>query len=257
MKLICLANLRFPTEKGQGWQIAKMCEAFVLNGAEVELWHPNRKQPPSLINQDPFSFYNLKPILKIRAIFNWDVMPLEKYLPPSIFRLLFIVYSFSWGLLVVLKTKKMLADIYYTREFPIIFWLTLFKLPVIYEVHYISGILNKLIMGFVAKSRHIKLVVTMTNFLKQRCLKMGFAEDKVLVLADAVELKMFANLPSKDECRLKINLPKNKKIIGYIGRFENMGKGKGITELIKAVAEIVKSNLARKPYFSSFFLVGG
>ena len=54
MKILYLANLRLPTEKAYGIQIAKMCEAFADSGQEVLLFYPHRQNP--VISQDIFSY---------------------------------------------------------------------------------------------------------------------------------------------------------------------------------------------------------
>lgn len=52
MKLLYIANLRMPTPKAYGIQIAKNCEAFARAGLEVELVVPSR---PTL-NQDFYDY---------------------------------------------------------------------------------------------------------------------------------------------------------------------------------------------------------
>ena len=56
IKILCLANVRVPTEKAHGIQIMKMCEAFARRGAEVELVVPRRR---NLIVTDPFKYYGI------------------------------------------------------------------------------------------------------------------------------------------------------------------------------------------------------
>ena len=57
MKILYIANARIPTEKAHGFQICKMCEQLSLQGAEVELIVPKRKNK---ITQDVFQYYDLK-----------------------------------------------------------------------------------------------------------------------------------------------------------------------------------------------------
>ena len=56
-KLIYIANLRLPTEKAYGIQIAKMCEAFGALGLDVELVTPYRI---SKIKDNLFDYYSIK-----------------------------------------------------------------------------------------------------------------------------------------------------------------------------------------------------
>ena len=55
-KLIYIANLRLPTEKAYGIQIAKMCEAFASQDTDIILVYPFRKNQ---IEYDIFSYYSL------------------------------------------------------------------------------------------------------------------------------------------------------------------------------------------------------
>src|SRR3989338_10217925 len=105
MRLIYIANIRFPTEKAHGIQIMSMCEAFAKNGAEVELVISRR----SKIKEDPFSYYGIKPIFKITRLKTFDLTPYGKVLrafPYHIQRLHFIKKVLAYA-------KKNPADIYY------------------------------------------------------------------------------------------------------------------------------------------------
>ena len=56
MKILYIANLRMPTEKAYGYQIAKMCEAFTLARHQVELVVPKRKR---LVKEDFYTYYDI------------------------------------------------------------------------------------------------------------------------------------------------------------------------------------------------------
>ncbi len=69
MRILYIANIRLPTEKAHGVQIAKMCEAFVLQGVEVELVVPTRR---THITENPFAYYGVKKVFSIKRIFTFD-----------------------------------------------------------------------------------------------------------------------------------------------------------------------------------------
>jgi len=71
---------------------------------------------------------------------------------------------------------------------------------------------------------------------------MGFPKEKMLVSPDAVDLSLFETLPKKEECRRLLELPLERPIIGYIGRFQTMGMEKGVPELIEAMAHLPSVN---------------
>lgn len=67
--------------------------------------------------------------------------------------------------------------------------------------------------------------------------RMGVSEAKIVVVPNGIDLSEFADLPPKGCFKKKFNIPKNKKIILYLGRIH---KTKGIDLLIKAHAYMIK-----------------
>jgi glycosyltransferase involved in cell wall biosynthesis len=86
------------------------------------------------------------------------------------------------------------------------------------------------------------MVPVLTPFIKKQFLTMGFPKEKLFVSPDAVDLTLFEDLPSKEECRRLLDLPLDHPIIGYIGRFQTMGKEKGIPELVEMMAHLSSVN---------------
>jgi glycosyltransferase involved in cell wall biosynthesis len=52
----------------------------------------------------------------------------------------------------------------------------------------------------------------------------------------------FEGLPTKEECRLRLDLPLGHPIVGYIGRFQTFEMEKGIPELIQAMTYLPSFN---------------
>ncbi len=75
----------------------------------------------------------------------------------------------------------------------------------------------------------------------------GFPEAKILVAHDAVDLDEFVVSESKIELREKLDLPVEKSIVGYIGRFQTMGMEKGVPELVKSMKHLVANNPENPP----------
>lgn len=98
-------------------------------------------------------------------------------------------------------------------------------------------------------SKSFKGIVTIHNKIKDRLVRMGFPENKIIVLEDAVQHSFIEQkLPSIDQLKISLNFPTNKKIITYIG---SLKKGKGIGKIIK---------LSKKLFYRDdiiFHLVGG
>lgn len=76
-----------------------------------------------------------------------------------------------------------------------------------------------------------------SQFLKKQVLQFTkFEEEKIHLLPSPIDLKKFADFSvSKEEARLKLNLPVGKKILGLAGRFD---RNKGHDLLLRAFLEL-------------------
>jgi glycosyltransferase involved in cell wall biosynthesis len=237
-KLIYIANARLPTEKAHGFQIVKMCEAFVQNGVQVLLMHPFRYQSDSLKGQSIFEYYSVPRIFEAHRLFNLDIIRLEKLIPKRITVSSVFVHAMLWGLYAALKARRLGADLYYTRDVAVAYWLVRFKLPTVYEAHAIPKRAQKMLLVQLASQRKLIFVAVLTSFIKEQLLKIGFPVEKIVVHPDGADLSLFANLPNKEKCRQILGLPQSRPIIGYIGRFKTLDREKGIPELVQAAAEL-------------------
>lgn len=239
MKLLYLANARLPTEKAHGYQICKMCEAFAKNGVEVLLLHPDRHQPNNrLQTASVFDYYGITPTFNIQTLPNWDVVRLIKFIPDRAFALFFFTHAFLWGFYAAWVAGREKADLYYTRDSSVAFWLVRLGLPTVYEAHVVPKRGQRLLLRQLTQTSALQLVVVLTSFIKKEFVEMGFPAEKVIVQPDAVDLSLFADLPDKQECRKRLELPLDRPIIGYIGRFRTMEMEKGIPELVEAMAQL-------------------
>ncbi|MGK7905034.1 MAG: glycosyltransferase family 4 protein [Hormoscilla sp.] len=228
-----------PTEKAHGYQICKMCEAFAQNGLEVLLVHPDRHQPnSSLQTTSVFDYYGITPTFKIQTLPNWDVVRLIKFIPDRAFPLFFFTHAFLWGFYAAWIAGREKADLYYTRDITVAFWLVRLGLPTVYEAHVVPKRGQRLLLRQLTQTSALQLVVVLTSFIKKEFVEMGFPAEKVIVQPDAVDLSLFADLPDKQECRKPLGLPLDRPIIGYIGRFRTMEMEKGIPELVEAMAQL-------------------
>lgn len=243
MKLVYLTNARLPTEKAHGYQICKMCEAFAQNGGEVLLLHPFRRQAdPSLSGRTVFDYYGIRPVFQVRTLKNLDVVPLSRFIPDGMFTPIFFAHALIWGYYAARVAREHKADLYYTREATIAFWLARMGLPTVYEAHVVPNRGQGWLLRRIARHPSLRLVVALTSFIRQRFLDMGFPSDRLIVLPDGVDLDLFEGLPSKEECRRRLGLPLDPPIIGYIGRFRTLEMEKGIPELVEAIGRLASAN---------------
>jgi glycosyltransferase involved in cell wall biosynthesis len=224
-----------------------MCEALAQNGVEVQLWHPYRRQISlKLKGRGVFDYYGLPQVFGVRMLRNFDVVRLERVFPKASFPLVFFAHAFLWGLYAALSARREMADLYYTRDSVVAYWLLRLGLPTVYEEHVVPRRAQRLILRRIACDSQLRFVVVLTSFIKNSFLQMGFAEEKVVVLPDGVDLSLFTNLPSREECRGSLGLPQERPIIGYIGRFQTLGQEKGIPELVQALGGLPPLN-GREP----------
>ena len=235
-KLIYIANARIPTEKAHGIQIMKMCEAFGVQGIEVELVLPRRLNS---IRENQFDYYGVKKTFKITKLPTLDFIALG----------LGQFGFFAETLIFLIASKIYLLfknyDILYTREL----LAGLFLKDIVLEIHSLpsseTSLPNFLLQKIWQKA---KAILVLTSFIKNELVARGVPADKILVLPDAVDLEKFDIKISKEEARRKLNLPQDKKIILYTGSFY-LYDWKGVDVLLKTAEEFGTDFL--------FLLVGG
>ncbi len=243
MKIVYLVNARLPTEKAHGYQIVKMCQALSEQGSTVSLLHPYRHQSHAeLAGVDPFEYYGVPDVFEIRTLKNLDLIALLKYGPKSLAPIFSFLHSFLWSLYATVSTRKQRADVYYTRNFELAYWLVCMGMPTVLEVHSIPGKGRKWLLQRILQKQSLQLVVALTSFIKDRLTSMDFPSSRVKVLPDGVDLALFDIIPEKLECRRQLGLPEDRPIIGYVGRFQTVGREKGIPQLIDSMLPLRSIN---------------
>lgn len=225
-RLIYIANIRLPTEKAHGIQIMKTCEALARQGAEVELVVPRRLNH---IKDDPFAFYGVAKNFKIIRLWCLDLISLD------IFGALgFWIESWTFYRSVKKYLNKQSGAIYYTRDLPMAYWLSKEVSPVFYEIHTLP---DRISSKYKEVWERCKGLIVISGGLKNALLKQGVAESKILVAHDAVDLRQFKINETKEECRKKLGLPPDDKIVIYTG---HLYEWKGAEVLIEAAGELYR-----------------
>lgn len=202
MRIAYILNQRFPTEKAYGIQVAKMCEAFVLAGAEVILFVPTR---PSAFNPDPFQYYGVKGFTIVRvASPDW-------YWPRYLDRFAFKIKNWVSARRLMKTVRKYMPDIVYTRDESIA------RYAQVFEAH---------------KMTYKKIpVVAISASLKEALVEQGMDASKILIAHDGVSPEDFAVAPEP-------TIPRDLPVVGYVGQLRTMGMEKGIDTLLAAVARV-------------------
>jgi len=220
MKLFYVANLRLPTEKAHGIQIMKMCEALALNGCDVQLCCPWRFND---IIDDPFEYYNIKKIFTIKKIPCLDLIPLDGLFG----NFSFWVQTFSFLIFFKIYLFFQEKGIVYTREQFVGLLFNNFVL----EVHDLPLKIKILHQKIWQKA---KKMIVLTSIAKIRLLETGLSEEKIMIAADGVDIQDFDVSISKDDARVKLGLPRDKRIIMYSGSFFRYG-WKGVDILLSSI----------------------
>lgn len=242
-RLLYVTNSRLPTEKAHGYQICKMCEALSENGVEVLLLHPYRHQnAASLRCENIFDYYGIQSTFEVRTLQNLDIVRLERFFRGGTFKGVFFTHALAWGLYATLNARREGANLFYTRDSAMVYWLVRFGLPTIFEAHVVPKGGQRWLLERVAKSKWLRLVLLLSSTMQKQFEGMAFPSEKMMVLPHGVDLTRFAGVPSKEECRQRLGLPFLRKIIGYIGRFEAVGMEKGVNEVVQAMSHLDSVN---------------
>jgi len=229
MKLIYLSNLRMPTERAYGIQIAKTCEAFSDLGVNLELVMPRRKNPRT----DSISiYYDVRDNFRIKRIYAPDF-----YLPGGLDRVAVNIKEVISALLLCFYALNQKADIIYSRDEWPLYFLSFFKKNLVFEAHRFSNLRKFFYRRF--KNKNFKIIV-ITKHLKDDFIKMGFKEEKILVAPDGVDLAEFEINISREEARTKVSLPLNNHIVMYSG---HLFEWKGADTLLEAAKLISNDQL--------------
>lgn len=236
MKLYYIASARIPHKKAYAIQIAKMCEAFVEEGVEIELILPKQKG----VTDDVRAYYKLRtsfPVTRLPALDFYDSGKWGYFLSSLSFTISYVFY-------LLLKKLQGNGGIVYTIDMDTFSFVAsaFLGMPCFLETHggKAETLRNKLFF------KKVKGVVVINSIIKKQIVKtLAFPEDRMLVWPNGIDLGLFRDV-SKDEARNKLSLPKDGKIVMYCGRFYGW---KGFEVLVDAAEQI--------PPGISVYIVGG
>ncbi|MBU4331850.1 glycosyltransferase family 4 protein [Patescibacteria group bacterium] len=224
MKLTYIATSVIPAQKANSYQVMKMCEAFTHERVDVELLIPVRFG--GVRNKgDAFEYYGVEKSFRIRKIFSIDLIPLEKII--GHFGFWIQNASFTIFLSIYLLFRR--VDVVYTRDKFALFFLALCgRKNLIWEAHSFP---KKFSWAYEFILKRLKRTIVITEGLKKEFIKVGYPEQKILVASDAVDLEEFNIKESQEDCRKKLDLPTDKKLILYTG---HLFQWKGVYTLADA-----------------------
>lgn len=214
MKISFVINMRMPTEKAHGYQIAKMCEMLALEGADVSLVVPTRKNKTE---GDIFSYYDVRKNFLVKYVPTFDALA---FLWSS--RLGFYAQAVSF--ILALRRESISRDTVIVTRNPEIAWLYgRKKYRIFYDAHSFpahgTGLLKWLL-------KNAEGIIANSNGTANAFRSAGF--DNVLVAPNAVDLANFALTESVD--RGSLGLPHG-RIAMYVGHLYGW---KGVNVIVDA-----------------------
>ena len=256
MNLLYLSTARIPSEKANTYQVLQMCDALATQGIDVTLLYPRRTNTTAMRQvQDVRGYYGLchdfpmvpLPTLDfIRAsgkLLN-RVPRIKQSVQHRLFRLLMTSYSRS----VLRYLKQHTADVYYTRNFEVLQALVRSRPElsqrIFYEAHSFPQKPDEQQKQAQAL-KQIGGVIAITRHLKELYVQQGIQPDRILVAPDGVDLRRFEQVEmTQREARAHLRLPRERFIVGYVGRLHTLGKEKGINHLTEAIAVLKRESPA-------------
>ena len=239
MSILYITQARIPTEKAHGVNIISMCKFFNRNDKDFKLVVPKINNK---IKENTFEYYGIDEKFTIVRLLTISIFKLEKILGPLVF---FIqLFSFYISVFFYLLFKSRSSNTIYTRDY-IASFLSLLGFKVVYECHSIP----KKRRLFFLICRLFNKIIVISDGIKKEFLEKGFQKEKVLLVPDAVNLDIFIKDMSKEDAREMLNLPKDKNIVCYCGKFKTMGMDKGIKDILSALTYLKQEVL--------FLAVGG
>lgn len=220
MKLLYLANIRFPTEKAHGVQIMKMCEAFARAGVEVELAVPNLQ---SDIPEDPFSYY------AITTRFPITRLPVLECGARG--RIRFYIQTFSFALSALFFLRKRSCDVIYGRDEVVLLATRVFGWKkTVWEAHgYFNVVVRRML-------RTCPLIVVTSRGIKDFYSAKG-SRARILIAPNGIDLGDFTPPTDKGIARRRLGLPLDAYIAMYIGRLDGW---KGVQTFCEAADFLTK-----------------
>jgi glycosyltransferase involved in cell wall biosynthesis len=227
MRIAYCTNVRLPSERAHGHQIAKVVKALTDESHDVELFVPYRR---NTIQASFESYYGLTSPVHVHHLGSLD--GIAAWWAPGVLGLKLMTYLFTRSLRRVLASRRTQFDVLYTRTPEILPSLTGLSVPVIVELHKIPRTGRN---AFLRQLRKCRLIVALTGPMRTELIHMGVSDVPVIVEGDAVDLHDFESLPDPSDPRASLKVPKGVPLLVYTGQLKSMGLSKGIGELLGAL----------------------
>lgn len=219
MKIAYCTNVRLPSERAHGHQVAAVCDALAALGHDVTIFCPYRK---NVIGEDYWAYHHADKNVKVKYLGTFD--PIDSFIP-KVLQLPILNAGLRKGISCELRDSSF--EIVYTRTPALLSSLLQTEIPVILELHTLP---NRGQSAFASRCNMCKLIVCLTTPMKEELVRWGVSRDRILVEPDAVDLEKFASMPDSKKTDVFT--------VGYVGSLKTMGHDKGVGLIVQAVDHI-------------------
>lgn len=240
MRIAYCTNVRLPSERAHGRQVAHVCRALWQLGHQVDVFAPYRE---NVIEQDFWTYERLPTDIALTYVGDTDYI---KTAWPGALKLWLMNSMLRTEMPNMLKEHE--PDLLYTRSPALLPALLKTGIPTVLELHQLPRFARHL---FVEECNACARVACLTSPMRDELVRWGVKPERLIVEGDAVDLSRFENLPSPPKARAKWNLKTDRTVVGYVGRLTTLGKEKGVSTVLQALAAMRHE----KRFFG--FIVGG
>lgn len=255
MRIAYINHGRFPTEKAHGFQIAQVCDALQDLGHQLTVFSPNFR---NFITAAPQQYYGLRHPLRVEFLEHYDAF--QSSFIPGFLGMVVSMRSYGSAVQRRLANKALHAmplrqdhsefDVIYLRS-PLLLSASLHtNIPVILELHSLPRFARR---RFIRGCNRCALVVCLTTPMRDMLVDWGVDPARVIVEADAVDLRRFEPRTDAASAKWRWKLPADRTVIGYVGSLATRETlEKGVRELIDAAAFFKD-----REHAPLFWIVGG
>jgi glycosyltransferase involved in cell wall biosynthesis len=223
MRIAYCTNVRLPTERAHGHQVARVCDALTQIGHVVTVFAPFRV---NTVTQDFHAFHGADARVQMRHLGRFD--PIDKAWLPRAVQLPVLNIQLRRALAKALAAGNF--DVLYTRTPALLATLLNTGIRTVLELHAIPRRHQRM---FVRQCNRCALVVCLTSPMRDALVALGVEAARVVVEPDAVEAQRFVGAAAR-------LFDGQGPFIGYAGQIESMGLSKGIPELLDAISLLRK-----------------
>lgn len=237
LQILYLSGARLPSEMAHGIQIMQNCEAFAANNADVRLWYA--RQGTAGNGTGIWAFYGVAKSFTVRRLPSINLHTwLEGRAPAGVVALAFYLMLITFGIVAGIGAWFARPDVIYCRD-PLPLLVAALLNPwrrVVWEAHSLKTSGRGAWMQRRALLRS-HITVAITQPLRTDLLKLAPGA-RIMVAHDGIRAERFSNIPEQAIARSWAGWPKERYIVGYMGRLTTYNMTKGIDILVDAIASL-------------------